>query len=179
MLVPWHICGRCVCGAARFDVEIDLPPPPAGANDPLAKVRRVQEERALGLKSFETFSGERWQVCDRPECLELAKKYDNENHEAWPDMKVTPEINRTIGLLAEAKMHFLLATQGTRPGTTERVEELAVLERLTKETREYVDTTLGGIEKLPHALAVELRVCELGIERLGGAKAPPLTTGTK
>ena len=75
MTIPCRIVGACICRAARFDVAINL----QSLDDPQLKARRTQEEQALGLKPFETFSGSLWQVCDRPECLDLAKKYDDEN----------------------------------------------------------------------------------------------------
>lgn len=81
-------------------------------------------------------------------------------------MKITPEISRAIAVIAEAKMHFLLASQGTNPGTPERHRELEALEDRTKKAREYVDAMPGGFDKLPPPLAIDLRVCELGIPKL-------------
>ena len=86
-------------------------------------------------------------------------------------MHITPELDHLISLIAEAKMHFLLAAHGTKPGTPERVEELKSCERLTAKAAECADG-MGGLLKIPVPLAVDLRACELGIERLGGAKAP-------
>lgn len=80
-------------------------------------------------------------------------------------VKLTPELLRVVDLLAEAKMHLLLAAQGTAPGTPEREREMGDLERCTKKAREYVNS-IGGIEKLPMPLAVGLRTCELAIPRL-------------
>jgi hypothetical protein len=85
------------------------------------------------------------------------------------EMEVKPNLMRAIDLIAEAKMYLILAAQGTRPGTPERTENLAKLKRLTEKAREHV-TSMGGIEKLPLHLAVQLRVCELGLERLGAAE---------
>ena len=51
------------------------------ASQPKLQTLRVQEELALGLKPFEAFGGCRWVVCGRPKCLDLAKKYDNENRQ--------------------------------------------------------------------------------------------------
>ena len=85
-------------------------------------------------------------------------------------MNITPELSRAIELLAEAKMHFLLATH-TKPGSPERDREIQMLERCTDRARECI-ASIGGRDKLPQHLAVALRVCEKGLERLGGPKAP-------
>jgi hypothetical protein len=79
-LVPWRVSGGCVCGAVRFDVTIDLPAIQLYDIEELLEVRRAQEEEALGLKPFGACNGI-WQLCNRPECLELAKKYDSENRQ--------------------------------------------------------------------------------------------------
>ncbi len=81
-----------------------------------------------------------------------------------------PELVRVIDLLAEAKMHLLLAAQGTQPGTPEREHRVQELERCAQKARAYVDS-IGGADKLPFRLAVELRACEMGVPRLREQKA--------
>lgn len=87
-------------------------------------------------------------------------------------MHITPELSHLIDIVAEGQMHFLLAARGTNPGTPERAEHLQAVERSVKKAREIV-TGMGGLKNLPAATAVALRICELGLERLGGPKAPP------
>jgi hypothetical protein len=83
------------------------------------------------------------------------------------------ELDRAISMIAEAKTYFILAcAMGTSPRPPERALELASLERLTKAARAYVES-IGGLDALPPNLAIELRVCEKGLERLGGPAAPP------
>ena len=88
-------------------------------------------------------------------------------------MEITPELDRLISLLAEAKMRLLVAA-ATPKESPDRAENMAVFERCTKKARKQVES-MGGYEKVPQHLAVEVRACELGVERLGGPKAPPMT----
>jgi hypothetical protein len=76
-----------------------------------------------------------------------------------------PELLRAIALIAEAKTHFVLAAKGTRRGSPERARELAALARLNRAVRGHLET-MGGLEALPHGLMVQVRICELGHERL-------------
>jgi hypothetical protein len=85
-------------------------------------------------------------------------------------MNITPELEHAIDLIAEAKMYFLLAVWGTKHGTPEREENLGHCERLTKKARDHVES-MGGYEKLPQTLAVDLRACELGLERLAPTRS--------
>ena len=91
--------------------------------------------------------------------------------------RIPPEVDRAIGLVAEARMLLMLlvATRGAsavRPPNDrpEFVQERDRLERATRAARAHVE----GLTWDPafHRLAVELRVCELAVERLGGAAAP-------
>lgn len=80
-------------------------------------------------------------------------------------MQLTPEQERFLNLIAEAKLHLLLVAKGTRPGTHEREIGMQSLRRCTLFARSYLDGH-GGIDSLPKPLAIELRVCEKAIERL-------------
>jgi hypothetical protein len=72
---------------------------------------------------------------------------------------------RAIGLIAEAKTLLVLAAKGTRPGTPDRTRTLERLRLLNGAVREHL-ATMGGLEVLPHGLIVQVRVCEIGLERL-------------
>ncbi len=77
------------------------------------------------------------------------------------------ELSRVIALVAEAKMHCMLAIQGTRPNTTARAHWLDMLERSTKAARAYVEQ-LGGLDRILDGygpIAVDLRTCEKVLER--------------
>lgn len=76
-----------------------------------------------------------------------------------------PELLRAINLIAEAKTLFVIAAQGTRPGTPERARTLDELARLNGKVRDHL-ATIGGAEVLPDGLRIQVRVCELGHERL-------------
>lgn len=80
-------------------------------------------------------------------------------------MQLTPVLERFVSLIAEAKLHLLLAAKTTSPGTAERKTEMQALRQSTSTARNYIDKH-GGIESLPKPLAVELLVCEKAIERL-------------
>lgn len=80
-------------------------------------------------------------------------------------MQLTPELERFVNLIAEAKLHLLLAAKGTLPGTDRRKTEMQALRRCTLAARNYIGEH-GGFESLPKPLAVELRVCEKAVERL-------------
>lgn len=79
-------------------------------------------------------------------------------------MEITPELERFISLIAEAKMHLMLLAHGTQARTEERTRELDGLCRCTAKARQYVDEH-GGLEGLPQHLAIEMRVCEKAVER--------------
>ena len=81
-------------------------------------------------------------------------------------MTITPELSYLISLVAEAKMHFLIAAQGTKPGTPERARELKSLEKCHERTREYVNAKFNGIEHVPRPIAVDYFVCEKGLAKL-------------
>lgn len=80
-------------------------------------------------------------------------------------MQLTPVLEQLVSLIAEAKLHLLLAAKGTVPGTTERETEMQALRRCTSKARAYIDEH-GGFESLPRPLAVELLVCEKAVKRL-------------
>jgi len=90
--------------------------------------------------------------------------------------QLSQEILYAIGLIAEAKAHFLVAAQGTKPNTEARTREMKALETCTKRARDYVDQTCGGIGKLPKPLAIDLLVCEKGLAKLGGPAPKPHKT---
>jgi len=79
-------------------------------------------------------------------------------------------LEHAIGLIAEAKMYFILTAQGTVAGSPERAEHLVRLERTTTAAREHVES-MGGLDALPKSLAVALRVCEKGLDRLRAPEA--------
>ena len=60
-------------------------------------------------------------------------------------------------------MHFTIAV-GMKPGP-ERITELRLVTRSTVSARELLPL-IGGFDHLPRHIAVELRVCEMGVERL-------------
>jgi len=70
-----------------------------------------------------------------------------------------------IALIAEAKTHFLIAAQGTIEGSADRARTLGLLRRANEATRAYL-LQIGGFEILPRSLMVEVRICELGFEKL-------------
>ena len=74
---PWRFGDACICGAVEFSVSWLSTP----VDGPELEARMTPMRLAVGLKPFETCNGSYWQVCERPECLELAKKYDNENRQ--------------------------------------------------------------------------------------------------
>jgi len=79
-------------------------------------------------------------------------------------MEITPQLDRIIADIAEAKMHMLLAI-ATQRRSPDRQREVDGIERSTKRVRELL-VEYGGFEKLPRHLAVELRVCEMSVIRL-------------
>lgn len=77
-----------------------------------------------------------------------------------------PEVMRALDQIAAAKMHLLLAASSPAR-SVERTRELDGLERTIKAAHEYIASHIaGGLEKLPHVLRVQLRACELGLEKL-------------
>ncbi len=74
------------------------------------------------------------------------------------------ELLEFISSIAESKTLLLLA-RGAGAGSPERRFALERLALSNRAMRERVDA-LGGLEALPHKLAVEVRVCELGAERM-------------
>ena len=75
------------------------------------------------------------------------------------------EFLRVMALIAEAKAHFLIAAQGTVEGSADRARALWLLRRANEATRAYL-LQIGGFDVLPRSLMVEVRVCELGFEKL-------------
>ena len=78
------------------------------------------------------------------------------------------EFLHVIGLIAEAKTYFLIAARGTVRKSTERARILGLLRRSNEATRAYL-TQIGGFEVLPRSLMVQVRVCELGYDKLSAA----------
>lgn len=76
-----------------------------------------------------------------------------------------PELLKAIELIAEAKTISLLAARGTTAGTSERTWMLSRLRTLNDAVRSHLGT-MGGLQALPHGLMVEVRVCEMVLERL-------------
>lgn len=80
-------------------------------------------------------------------------------------MDITPDSERLIGLVAEAKM--LLMVTGAARGTPDFAQNLTHFERATKDARAAFDIFLaehGG--KGPRELYIQLRACELGVQKL-------------
>jgi hypothetical protein len=80
-------------------------------------------------------------------------------------MEITPELDRIISAVAEAKMHFLIVA--TMKAGPERAEEIKLIARSTAAARELLPL-IGGFERLPRNIAIELRTCELAVEKLSG-----------
>jgi len=80
-------------------------------------------------------------------------------------MKISPELDRIISAIAEAKMHLIIAVT-CKAGSPERAKEIEGIKRSTTATRELLPL-IGGFERLPKNLAIELRTCEMAVERLG------------
>lgn len=74
-------------------------------------------------------------------------------------------LNHLIDLVAWAKT-CLLITAATLPGSPERSYELQELRKAVVEPRYLTDKILGSSQKLPQALLVDLRTCELAIPKL-------------
>jgi len=74
-------------------------------------------------------------------------------------------LNRLIDLVAWAKT-CLLITAATSPGSPERICELQELQKAIVEPRHLTDKILSSSQKLPQALLVNLRACELAIPQL-------------
>jgi len=80
-----------------------------------------------------------------------------------------PELGRMISLIAEAKMHFILAAQGTAPGSAQRRAEIDALEHCNARIDVHLEA-LGGMSELPERFQVEIRVCALAVPKLRGAQ---------
>jgi|HubBroStandDraft_2_1064218.scaffolds.fasta_scaffold22170_5 hypothetical protein len=65
----------CVCLAVDYAIRLRPPSSDLGVDDPEIKATVARVEEALHLMVLER--NKRWLVCDRPECLELAKKRDD------------------------------------------------------------------------------------------------------
>jgi len=78
------------------------------------------------------------------------------------------EFLHVVALIAEAKTHFLIAAQGTVAGSAARARSLGLLRSANEATRAYL-TQIGGFEVLPRSLMVQVRVCELGYDKLSAA----------
>lgn len=99
-----------------------------------------------------------------------------------PDSPPREVIDRLIDLIAEAKTCMLIAA-ATAPSSPERSPCMEELRRAVLEPRCLIDEILGKSQKLPQALLVTLRTCELSIPRLEAgavlrqfpATAPPST----
>jgi hypothetical protein len=82
-----------------------------------------------------------------------------------PHQPTRETLNRLIDLVAWAKT-CLLITAATPPGSPERIYELQELREAVVEPRHLTDKILGSSQKLPQALLVDLRTCELAIPKL-------------
>jgi hypothetical protein len=81
-------------------------------------------------------------------------------------MEVTPEINELIGVVAEAKTYLLL-TAHSRGNAEAFDHNFAIFEDRTKRARAAFDVFLAKhAGKGPRTVYIELRACELGVERL-------------
>lgn len=79
---------------------------------------------------------------------------------------ITPDLERLIGLIAEAKMRLMVT--GAARGTPDFAQNLAQLDRVTKAARSAFDTFLAEHDgKGPRHLYIQLRACELGVAKLG------------
>jgi hypothetical protein len=74
-------------------------------------------------------------------------------------------LDRLIDTVAWAKTCMLIAA-ATKPGSSERAEELAKLREAVIEPRCVVDDAFGQGQSLPRDLIIELRTCELAIPQL-------------
>jgi len=84
-------------------------------------------------------------------------------------MIITPDLEQLIGFVAEAKM-LLMVTCAAR-GTTDFAQNLADFERATKDARAEFDIFVAKHDgKGPKHLYVQLRACELGVQKLMAAK---------
>jgi len=79
-------------------------------------------------------------------------------------MKLTPQLDRLISIIAEAKTHFILAC-ACSANSPERLREVTDVRRLTQLARSLLPE-IGGFEKLPRPIAIELRVCVMGADKL-------------
>lgn len=78
---------------------------------------------------------------------------------------MTPEIEKLIDAIASAKTSLLIAAH-QQPA--DRGPELVRLEEATKALASWRD---AQPTQLPDRLLIEIRACELGLERLRGASA--------
>lgn len=76
-------------------------------------------------------------------------------------MKISPELHKLIDVLAEAGMEFRVAM--FQADTAKLTTQLDVLEKTILEVHRIADTIT---EPLSDAIKIELRVCEMGLERL-------------
>lgn len=78
---------------------------------------------------------------------------------------ISPELDRIISAVAEAKMHLLIALHGCKADSPERAKELRGVATCAAAARGLLPL-IGGFERLSKNVAIELRVCEMAVERL-------------
>lgn len=85
---------------------------------------------------------------------------------ADPPNRPPPEIlDRLIDEVAWAKTCMLICA-ATRPGSSERADELKKLRAAVIEPRRVVDEVFAKWQAVPRAVIVELRTCALAIPKL-------------
>jgi len=77
-------------------------------------------------------------------------------------------LDRLIDEVAWAKTCMYISAS-TKPGSSERTEELTKLRQAVVEPRRVVDEVLSKGQVLPDAVLVDLRVCEIAIPKLEAA----------
>jgi hypothetical protein len=79
-------------------------------------------------------------------------------------VEITPELERIISIVAEAQTHVAFGA-ACPAGSADRAREVEGIRRCTKAARDLLPG-IGGFGKLPSTVAITLRACELGADKL-------------
>lgn len=91
----------------------------------------------------------------------MAEGQGRPDGEAVTRVELSKEVERMIDIVAEGATHLSMA-MAVRGNPTRFAVELAGLKRANDEARNLLVKIPRGLDGLPHALAVQLRVNEMG-----------------